>query len=124
MTRPGSMDVQQETFTNGLKTVASNKLDAWIMNTLQPSPAFCRQVKQTVKQICDFLKEDCFETGIRVHKTVKVSAARLRDQPAPLPSPFSLSCCSSSCPASGMAAPGMVAPGMVTGNSRAEGQQC
>uniref|UniRef100_A0A8B9G4I6 Ubiquitin-like domain-containing protein n=1 Tax=Amazona collaria TaxID=241587 RepID=A0A8B9G4I6_9PSIT len=58
-----------------LETVPSNKLDAWIMTTLQPSTAFCKQVKQTVKQICDFLKEDCFETGIRVHKTVKGGSA-------------------------------------------------
>ncbi|XP_010280784.1 PREDICTED: 2'-5'-oligoadenylate synthase-like protein 2, partial [Phaethon lepturus] len=36
---------------------------------------FSKQVKQTVKQICDFLKEDCFETDIHVHKTVKVSTA-------------------------------------------------
>ncbi|KAM8994783.1 2'-5'-oligoadenylate synthase 1-like [Ara ararauna] len=69
------MDVQQEASTNGLRTVPSNKLDTWIMITLQPSTAFCKQVKQTVKQICDFLKEDCFETGIRVHKTVKGGSA-------------------------------------------------
>uniref|UniRef100_A0A8C6NEP3 Ubiquitin-like domain-containing protein n=1 Tax=Melopsittacus undulatus TaxID=13146 RepID=A0A8C6NEP3_MELUD len=56
-------------------TVASNKLDTWIMETLQPSTEFCRQVKQTVKQICDFLKEDCFDTDIRVHKTVKGGSA-------------------------------------------------
>ncbi|XP_057263809.1 2'-5'-oligoadenylate synthase 1-like [Pezoporus wallicus] len=69
------MDVQQETSTDGLRTVASNKLDTWIMKTLQPSMVFCRQVKQTVKQICDFLKEDCFDTGICVHKTVKGGSA-------------------------------------------------
>ncbi|XP_030356371.1 2'-5'-oligoadenylate synthase 1-like isoform X2 [Strigops habroptila] len=69
------MDVRQGTSTNGLRTVATNRLDTWIMETLQPSTDFCRQVKQTVKQICDFLKEDCFETGIRVHKTVKGGSA-------------------------------------------------
>ncbi|NWS45496.1 OASL2 protein, partial [Probosciger aterrimus] len=58
-----------------LMTVTANKLDTWIMKTLQPSTDFCRQVKQTVRQICDFLKEDCFETGIRVHKTVKGGSA-------------------------------------------------
>ncbi|XP_008942360.1 PREDICTED: 2'-5'-oligoadenylate synthase 1-like [Merops nubicus] len=44
------------------------------MEVLQPSTAFCRQVKETVKQICDFLKEDCFE-NIRVQKTVKGGSA-------------------------------------------------
>ncbi|KFP57103.1 2'-5'-oligoadenylate synthase-like 2, partial [Cathartes aura] len=58
-----------------LRTVAPNKLDGWIAETLQPSTAFCRQVKQTVKKICDFLKEDCFETDIHVHKTVKGGSA-------------------------------------------------
>ncbi|NXS50569.1 OASL2 protein, partial [Balaeniceps rex] len=58
-----------------LRTVAANKLDGWIAETLEPSTAFCQQVKQTVKQICDFLKEDCFETTIRVHKTVKGGSA-------------------------------------------------
>ncbi|KFQ33312.1 2'-5'-oligoadenylate synthase-like 2, partial [Mesitornis unicolor] len=58
-----------------LRTVAADKLDEWIMKFLQPSTAFCRQVKQTVKQICDFLKEDCFETNIHVHKTVKGGSA-------------------------------------------------
>ncbi|KAM6197877.1 2'-5'-oligoadenylate synthase 1-like [Sarcoramphus papa] len=55
--------------------VAANKLDGWIAETLQPSTAFCKQVKQTVKMICDFLKEDCFETDIYVHKTVKGGSA-------------------------------------------------
>lgn len=86
--------------TNGLRTVAPNKLDGWIAETLQPSTAFCRQVKQTVKKICDFLKEDCFETDIHVHKTVKVSTAQLGGQPVPLLPSFPLSRCSSSCPAS------------------------
>ncbi|NXW53752.1 OASL2 protein, partial [Eurystomus gularis] len=58
-----------------LKMVAANKLDTWIMELLQPSTAFSVQVKQTVKQICDFLKEDCFENNIRVHKTVKGGSA-------------------------------------------------
>ncbi|XP_009949570.1 PREDICTED: 2'-5'-oligoadenylate synthase 1-like, partial [Leptosomus discolor] len=61
--------------TNGLSTVAANKLDTWIMEALQPSTDFCKQVKQTVKQICDFLKENCFESNIRVHKTVKGGSA-------------------------------------------------
>lgn len=74
-TTPGRMDVGQVTSTNGLSTVAANRLDGWIAETLQPSTDFCKQVKQTVKQICDFLKEDCFETNIHVHKTVKVSTA-------------------------------------------------
>ncbi|NXH75248.1 OASL2 protein, partial [Hydrobates tethys] len=58
-----------------LSMVAANTLDAWIAETLQPSTAFCKQVKQTVKQICDFLKEDCFGTNIHVHKTVKGGSA-------------------------------------------------
>ncbi|NXW04387.1 OASL2 protein, partial [Fregetta grallaria] len=58
-----------------LSTVAANMLDGWIVETLQPSTAFCGQVKQTVKQICDFLKEDCFGTDIHVHKTVKGGSA-------------------------------------------------
>ncbi|NWH52384.1 OASL2 protein, partial [Fregata magnificens] len=58
-----------------LRTVAAKKLDGWIAEALQPSTAFCGQVKETVKQICDFLKEDCFETNIRVLKTVKGGSA-------------------------------------------------
>ncbi|NXL64354.1 OASL2 protein, partial [Chordeiles acutipennis] len=58
-----------------LRTVTASRLDSWIAETLQPSTAFCRQVKQTVRQICDFLKEDCFENNIRVHKTVKGGSA-------------------------------------------------
>ncbi|NWX23864.1 OASL2 protein, partial [Aegotheles bennettii] len=54
-----------------LWTVTANKLDGWIMDNLQPSPEFSRQVKETVKHICDFLKEQCFERNIRVQKTVK-----------------------------------------------------
>ncbi|NXF90085.1 OASL2 protein, partial [Eubucco bourcierii] len=54
--------------------VATNKLDHWIMEVLQPSTNFSMQVKKTVKNICDFLKEDCFE-NIRVHKTVKGGSA-------------------------------------------------
>ncbi|KAM6059106.1 2'-5'-oligoadenylate synthase 1-like [Theristicus caerulescens] len=60
---------------DGLRTVTPSRLDGWIMETLQPSTDFCKQVKQTVRQICDFLKEDCFETDIRVHKTVKGGSA-------------------------------------------------
>ncbi|NXS73055.1 OASL2 protein, partial [Pandion haliaetus] len=58
-----------------LRMVAANKLDGWIAEVLQPSTDFCRQVKQTVKQICDFLKEDCFDTEIHVLKTVKGGSA-------------------------------------------------
>ncbi|NXR08473.1 OASL2 protein, partial [Semnornis frantzii] len=54
--------------------VATKKLDHWIMEVLQPSTNFSTQVKETVKNICDFLKEDCFE-NIRVHKTVKGGSA-------------------------------------------------
>lgn len=88
--------------TNGLLTVTAERLDAWIMDVLQPSTEFSDQVKWTTNQICEFLKKDCFlkETNIHVNKTVKVSTGRLRDQPAPLLPPFPLSCCSSSCPAS------------------------
>ncbi|XP_059679162.1 2'-5'-oligoadenylate synthase 1 [Gavia stellata] len=68
------MDVGQVTSANDLRTVAANRLDGWIAEVLQPSTDFCRQVKQTVKQICDFLKEDCFET-IHVQKTVKGGSA-------------------------------------------------
>ncbi|XP_064310012.1 2'-5'-oligoadenylate synthase 1 [Phalacrocorax carbo] len=69
------MAVGRATHMNGLRTVAANKLDGWIAETLQPSTAFCGQVKETVKQICDFLKEDCFEANIRVLKTVKGGSA-------------------------------------------------
>ncbi|NXJ74507.1 OASL2 protein, partial [Trogon melanurus] len=58
-----------------LRTVAAKNLDTWIMENLQPSSAFCKQVKHTVKQICEFLKKDCFETNICVHKTVKGGSA-------------------------------------------------
>ncbi|NWW83830.1 OASL2 protein, partial [Rhynochetos jubatus] len=58
-----------------LSMVAANRLDSWIAATLEPSTDFRRQVKQTVKQICDFLKEDCFDTNIHVHKTVKGGSA-------------------------------------------------
>ncbi|XP_032840205.2 2'-5'-oligoadenylate synthase 1 [Tyto alba] len=75
MSTSGRMNVGQVTSTNGLRTVPANQLDRWIAETLQPSTAFCKQVKQTVKQICDFFKENCFETNIRVHKTVKGGSA-------------------------------------------------
>ncbi|XP_054694149.1 2'-5'-oligoadenylate synthase-like protein 2 [Grus americana] len=69
------MDMGQAVFMSDLTMVAANRLDSWIAEVLQPSTAFCKQVKQTVKQICDFLKENCFETGIRVLKTVKGGSA-------------------------------------------------
>ncbi|NXD17745.1 OASL2 protein, partial [Nothocercus nigrocapillus] len=53
-----------------LESVPQCELDAWIARNLEPSTAFSKQVKETVKKICDFLKEQCFES-IRVHKTVK-----------------------------------------------------
>ncbi|XP_074007946.1 2'-5'-oligoadenylate synthase 1-like [Numenius arquata] len=58
---------------SGLLMVTDKMLDTWIMEVLQPSTDFRNQVKQTIRQICDFLKEDCFpkETNIHVNKTVK-----------------------------------------------------
>ncbi|NWX05363.1 OASL2 protein, partial [Caloenas nicobarica] len=58
-----------------LGTVPAKRLDSWIMEVLQPSEDFRMQVKETVKQICDFLKENCFENNIRVLKTVKGGSA-------------------------------------------------
>ncbi|XP_068264665.1 2'-5'-oligoadenylate synthase 1-like [Nyctibius grandis] len=69
------MSVGQTPPTDGLGTVAAKELDRWIAGTLEPSTAFCRQVKQTVRKICDFLKEDCFDGNIRVLKTVKGGSA-------------------------------------------------
>ncbi|XP_068264664.1 2'-5'-oligoadenylate synthase 1-like [Nyctibius grandis] len=69
------MSVGQTPPTDGLGTVAAKELDRWIAGTLEPSTAFCRQVKQTVRKICDFLKEDCFEGNICVLKTVKGGSA-------------------------------------------------
>ncbi|NXW31082.1 OASL1 protein, partial [Phaetusa simplex] len=56
-----------------LLTVTAERLDAWIMDVLQPSTEFSDQVKWTMNHICEFLKMDCFpkETNIRVNKTVK-----------------------------------------------------
>lgn len=76
---------------NGLRTVTARNLDGWIAETLQPSTAFTVQVKETVGQICEFLKRNCFGDGIHVQKTVKVSAARLGGQLPPLLPPFPLS---------------------------------
>lgn len=72
-----NMDLYQVAFTNGLRTVNTKNLDTWIKNTLEPSQDFTKQVKETVGQICEFLKRNCFEDGIHVQKTVKVSAAQL-----------------------------------------------
>ncbi|NWU76524.1 OASL2 protein, partial [Onychorhynchus coronatus] len=58
-----------------LRTVSARNLDGWIAQNLEPSTAFSTQVKQTVKQICDFLKEDCFGTEIHVNKIVKGGSA-------------------------------------------------
>ncbi|XP_068014060.1 2'-5'-oligoadenylate synthase 1-like [Melanerpes formicivorus] len=68
------MNVGQMASMNGLWSVVPSKLDCWIMEELQPSTEFSDQVKETVKKICDFLKEDCFE-NIRVYKTVKGGSA-------------------------------------------------
>ncbi|NXV12572.1 OASL2 protein, partial [Cepphus grylle] len=56
-----------------LLTVTAERLDAWIMEVLQPSTDFSNQVKWTMNHICEFLKQDCFpkETNIHVNKTVK-----------------------------------------------------
>lgn len=94
---PVRMDVYQAASANVLRTVTSKYLDTWIMNTLQPSTAFTSQVKGTVRQICEFLKRNCFGDEIRVLKTVKVSAARpAATSAAALPTVP----CSPSCPAS------------------------
>ncbi|XP_014814901.1 PREDICTED: 2'-5'-oligoadenylate synthase 1-like [Calidris pugnax] len=68
VTTSGRMDAM-----NGLLKATPKTLDTWIMEFLQPSTDFRIQVKQTIRQICDFLKEDCFprETNIHVNKTVK-----------------------------------------------------
>ncbi|NXP65285.1 OASL2 protein, partial [Chloropsis cyanopogon] len=58
-----------------LRTVTTRELDGWIADTLQPSPEFSRQVKKTVKQICEFLKTNCFDDRIHVQKTVKGGSA-------------------------------------------------
>uniref|UniRef100_A0A803Y0Q0 Ubiquitin-like domain-containing protein n=1 Tax=Meleagris gallopavo TaxID=9103 RepID=A0A803Y0Q0_MELGA len=60
-----------------LASVTQRQLEGWVAAHLQPSPEFSTAVKQTVKDICDFLKERCFE-GIRVLKTVKVPAGEQR----------------------------------------------
>ncbi|NWV95297.1 OASL2 protein, partial [Machaerirhynchus nigripectus] len=58
-----------------LRTVTTGNLDGWIADNLQPSTAFSRQVKETVGQICEFLKRNCFGDGIHVQKTVKGGSA-------------------------------------------------
>ncbi|NXJ25492.1 OASL2 protein, partial [Dicrurus megarhynchus] len=58
-----------------LRTVTTRNLDGWIAETLQPSTAFTMQVKETVGQICEFLKRNCFGDGIHVQKTVKGGSA-------------------------------------------------
>uniref|UniRef100_A0A8C3VJD5 2'-5'-oligoadenylate synthetase like n=2 Tax=Catharus ustulatus TaxID=91951 RepID=A0A8C3VJD5_CATUS len=69
------MDVYQVALTDGLRTVTTKRLDGWIADTLQPSQDFTAQVKETVWQICEFLKRDCFEDNIHVLKTVKGGSA-------------------------------------------------
>lgn len=66
-----------------LWNVSTSDLDGWVAATLQPSTDFSAAVKKTVQQICDFLKEECFEDKTRVFKTVKVRAAT----PIPLQDP-------------------------------------
>lgn len=68
-----------------LRDVPTAQLDGWVAATLQPSPDFTAAVKNTVRQICDFLKEQCFEDEIRVFKTVKVRAATPKPPPGPRP---------------------------------------
>ncbi|NXK59026.1 OASL2 protein, partial [Sylvietta virens] len=58
-----------------LFSVTTRNLDSWIAENLQPTTDFSTQVKQTVKQICEFLKRDCFEDDIHVQKTVKGGSA-------------------------------------------------
>ncbi|NXA88956.1 OASL2 protein, partial [Melanocharis versteri] len=58
-----------------LRTVTARNLDGWIADTLQPSPAFSAQVKEAVRQICEFLKRNCFGDEIHVQKTVKGGSA-------------------------------------------------
>ncbi|NXC52368.1 OASL2 protein, partial [Aleadryas rufinucha] len=58
-----------------LRTVTTRNLDGWIADNLQPSTAFTMQVKETVGQICEFLKTDCFGDGSHVQKTVKGGSA-------------------------------------------------
>ncbi|NWZ32700.1 OASL2 protein, partial [Asarcornis scutulata] len=55
--------------------VSTAELDGWVAATLQPSTDFTVAVKNTVRQICDFFKEQCFEDEIRVFKTVKGGSA-------------------------------------------------
>lgn len=115
---PVSVDLYQMAFTNGLRTVTTRSLDTWIANTLQPSQDFTRQVKETVWQICEFLKRDCFEDGSHVQKTVKVSAAQLGEQLTPLLPPFPMyHAPAPALPQFPLAAPGMVAadPGAGSG---------
>ncbi|XP_009097772.1 2'-5'-oligoadenylate synthase 1-like isoform X2 [Serinus canaria] len=69
------MDVDPVASMNGLRTVTARELDGWIAKTLQPSPQFSAQVKETVWQICEFLKRKCFEDNIHVQKTVKGGSA-------------------------------------------------
>uniref|UniRef100_A0A8B9TLF8 2'-5'-oligoadenylate synthetase like n=1 Tax=Anas platyrhynchos TaxID=8839 RepID=A0A8B9TLF8_ANAPL len=58
-----------------LWNVSTSELDGWVAATLQPSTDFATAVKKTVQQICDFLKEECFEDKTRVFKTVKGGSA-------------------------------------------------
>lgn len=69
------MDVDPAASANGLRAVNARELDGWIARTLQPSPEFSAQVKETVRQICEFLKRKCFEDNIHVQKTVKGGSA-------------------------------------------------
>lgn len=97
---------------DGLRTVTNKRLDAWIADTLQPSQDFTTQVKETVWQICEFLKRDCFDDNIHVLKTVKVSAAWLGSQLPPLLPPFPLSHAPApALPQFPLAAPGVVVAG-------------
>uniref|UniRef100_A0A8C3XHV0 2'-5' oligoadenylate synthase n=1 Tax=Chelydra serpentina TaxID=8475 RepID=A0A8C3XHV0_CHESE len=57
-----------------LYRVPAGSLDTWIAEHLQPTEEFRLQVKDTVRRICDFLKETCFD-DIKVFKTVKGGSA-------------------------------------------------
>ncbi|NXL94095.1 OASL2 protein, partial [Alectura lathami] len=58
-----------------LEHVSYRDLEGWVAANLQPSTAFSLAVKKTVRHICDFLKEQCFEDSTRVLKTVKGGSA-------------------------------------------------
>ncbi|NXK56368.1 OASL2 protein, partial [Chauna torquata] len=58
-----------------LRVFPPSKLEGWVAANLQPSTDFTLAVKETVRHICEFLKQHCFENGTRVLKTVKGGSA-------------------------------------------------